>query len=83
MIFNEQINMSEPLPITQNTPPVVPNGNGRPQFNTNNPQPPATAAVTSSTVGGNHTPAPVENAKPKSSTNSTARNYVRKPINKK
>jgi hypothetical protein len=81
LIFNEQLNMSEPLPIP--TQPIIPsttnngtNGNGRSQLN---------VAQTVPVIATNHnTIAPsAETVKPKVNSNSTARNYVRKPLNKK
>lgn len=80
MVFNEQINMSEP----SNIPPVPPqitlptnngsNGNGRSKITLNNTQ--------QSTPQGATSAATIENAKPKGG-NSGARKYVRGPINKK
>lgn len=86
MCFNEQLNMSEPMPLNA-VPPILPtanngtNGNGRNQIASN---------ISQSTLPNPHpknyssSVAPTESAKPKVNTNSgNSRNYVRKPINKK
>lgn len=82
MVFNEQVNMSEPIPatppnqvqsnhITANNGSNGGNGNGR-QANAT----PANAALPPSTTtnSGKST---------KSSASAPSKNYVRKPINKK
>lgn len=85
MIFNEQLNMSEPMPLNA-APPILPttnngtNGNGRSQISNNTAQP----TVPSNAHPKNYsssTSAP-DGGKSKGNSNSN-RNYVRKPINKK
>lgn len=81
MVFNEQLNMSEPNIITIPPPQIVlttnngTNGNGRSKIAINNTQQPATNSSTTNSVGS------TDNAKPK--VNSGNRKYVRGPINKK
>ena len=81
MIFNEQLNMSEPIIINRsaNPPLVLPatngQGNGRQQIT---PQP--TAATPNAPIN-NHS-STNDNPKPKVN-NSSSRNYIRKPINRK
>lgn len=83
MVFNEQINMSEPIPASSQQNQVQGNhisvnngngGNGR--------------AVTTTTSSTSNSVAPIANAnnngnKTKSPANAPSKSYVRKPINKK
>lgn len=87
MIFNEQLNMSEPMPLNS-APSILPttnngtNGNGRPQIAANAAAQPI-APSNAHPKNYSSSTASVDSAKSKVNSNSNARNYVRKPINKK
>lgn len=84
MIFNEQLNMSEPVVPNRNPAQALPvnngtNGNGR-----SNSAAPQTSSVPPNATN-NHTAASgpaADSVKPKVNNNSS-RNYIRKPINRK
>lgn len=86
MTFNEQLNMSEPVPRDLSaTPPIVTNngtnGNGRSQSAATASQPAVPSNITANNHSNSTGPA-AERTKPK--VNSSTRNYVRnKPLNKK
>lgn len=78
MVFNEQLNMSDPASLNPNpnAPPVTnngTNGNGRPQN-----IPPVVIPV--NPLANNYSSSTTDNAKPKGN---NSRNFVRRPINKK
>lgn len=82
MVFNEQVNMSEPIPVAQQNQVqgnhiTTNNGSGNGNGRQPNPVVPTNAVVAPPVV-------PPTNAKPsKSSANAPSKSYVRKPINKK
>lgn len=73
MVFNEQLNMSDPASLNPPNPNIGTNGNGRPQN-----IPPVVTPV--NPLANNYSSSTTDNAKPKGN---NSRNFVRRPINKK
>jgi hypothetical protein len=86
MVFNEQINMSEPAPAAQQQSAAIQNhinsngGNGNGNGRSGNSLQSSPAATSNSNTSTNST----SNSKPSKSTGSaSSKSYIRKPINKK
>lgn len=89
MVFNENINMSEPQPASQNTnaPAVIPNsatnGNGRSLERSNSQSQQAAATATPSSPNNSNERAERSEKTKVSGGNSQSKGYMRRPINKK